>query len=143
MTQLYRFLGDTSNDSMLIKGAVGLWAWIMAQADQFTSWDMWEQWYGVVAQVGAGCVGVMMFLVLWSNFYKNVVETRNLKRTETRTDAEWQHNMNAREKLEQEQERLDEIRRKQREEKARLQRLQDGVAQPPEQEDNPADGDSL
>ena len=89
MTQLYKFLGDTSNDSMLIKGAIGLWSWIMAQADSFSSWDVWDQWYGAAAQIGAGCVGFMMFCVLASNAYKNLIEARNLRRKGAREQRDW------------------------------------------------------
>ena len=90
MTQLYKFLADTSNDSMLIKGAIGLWSWIMAQGDTLISLEMWDQWYGVAAQIGAGCVGLMMFLVLASNAYKNLIEARNLLRKGSREQRDWE-----------------------------------------------------
>lgn len=79
MNHITKFLADSSNDTMIIKGAIGLWAWLVAQADSLTAWDVWDRWYGVGAQIGGACVGIMMVLVLWSNYHKNRVETRNLQ----------------------------------------------------------------
>ena len=90
MTQLYKFLSDTGNDSMLVKGFIGMLGWVTAQGDTLVSLEIWDRWYGVMAQVGAGCVGLMMFLVLASNAYKNLIEARNLRRKGSREQRDWE-----------------------------------------------------
>ena len=74
---------------MVIKGAVGLWSFIAAQASELSAWDIWDQWYGLLAQIGAGIVGTAMLCVLIANFFKIRSETKANNAQAKRDELDW------------------------------------------------------
>jgi len=89
MHHITKFLADTSNDSMLVKGTIGLWSFLASLLSDASALEVWNQWYGVAAQLGATIVGFAMFSVLVANFFKIRSETKNLKRQGNREQEDW------------------------------------------------------